>query len=375
VKKIFCLLSVFVLVGFFSACNDDDDPKAPLVIPAEYDGASFVANTATETTVLNSLAAITTEAKKGRTNGTVVTLESLQGLYTAGSPTLKSVSTTYFAGKMEGAGGYMDELAKASGGTYAPGTPTGQGGTYGGYLFDENGLEFEQLLEKGQFGAVLYKHATDLLAGTITTATVDQLVAIFGANPTFPNTNNAAKTATPDKFMANYGARRDKNDGNGLYTQMKNSFIKLQAAVKAGDEYKQEQKEAIDALTLTWEKINAGTVINYCHAAIATLSATNPTDTEKAGALHAYGEGVGFTYGWKTIPPAYKKITDAEIDEVLVLLNAPAGGTPTSYKFVTDALTELPKLQQVITKLKAIYSFTDAEIEDFKNNWVAVQGR
>ena len=371
-KPIYILATLFALV--LASCSEDE-PKAPLVVPDTYDGAAFTTNTITQTAVLTALTNITNEAKKGRTPGTVVQLSALQSLYTTGSPSLKTVSTTYFAGKMEGTGGFMDELAKASGGTYTPGTPTGQGGTYGPYLFDENGLEYEQLVEKGQFGAVLYKHATDLLAGTLTAATVDQLVAIFGANPTFPNTNNAAKTPTPDKFMANYAARRDKADGNGLYTQMKNAFIKLQAAIKAGDAYKPEQQEAIDALILTWEKINAGTVINYCQAATATLSGTNPTDAQKSGALHSYGEGVGFTHGWKTIPQQYKKITDTQIDEILVLLNAPAAGTPTSYKFVTDPVTELPKLQQVITKLKAIYGFTDAEIEDFKSNWVTVQGR
>jgi hypothetical protein len=51
-------------------------------------------------------------------------------------------------------------------------------------------------------------------------------------------------------------------------------------------------------------------------------------------------------------------MTDAQIDELLVLLNAPHNGTPTSYKFVMDFSNEYPK-----------------EIEDFKKNWVAEQGR
>jgi hypothetical protein len=361
-----------IITLFLASCNENE-PKAPLIIPTEYDGSTFSANTTTQNAVLAALTAQVNEAKKGRTPGTTVTLTSLQNLYTAGSPSLKTVSTTYFAEKMEGTGAYLDELAKASGGTYTPGTPTGQGGTYGPYLFDENGLEFEQLIDKGQFGAVLYKHATDLLSVTVTQATVDQVIAIFGTNPTFPNTTNAAKVPQPDKFMAIYGARRDKNDGNGLYSQLKTAFIKLQVALKAGDAYKAEQQEAIDAIRLTWEKINGATMINYCQQATATLSGTSVTDTQKAGALHALGEGIGFAHGFKSITA--KKITDTQLDEILVLLNAPATGTPTVYKFVTDAVTELPKLQQVITKLKGIYGFTDQEIEDFKNNWVSVQGR
>jgi hypothetical protein len=367
------IVPVLLAITVF-ACSEED-PKAPLIIPTTYDASTFAANTTTQNAVLTALANQVTEAKKGRTPGTVVTLTALQNLYTAGSPSLKTVSTTYYVGKMEGTGGYMDELAKASGGTYAPGTPTGQGGTYGPYLFDENGLEFEQLIEKGQFGAVLYKHATDLMAGTITAATPDQIIAIFGTTPAFPNTTNAANAPVPDKFMATYGARRDNNDGTGLYFQFKNACIKLQAAIKAGDDYKPEQKEALDAIALTWDKINAATIINYAQQATATLSQTTVTDAQKAGALHALGEGIGFAHGWKTIPQAYRKITDAQIDEILTLFNAPAAGTPTVYKFATDAVNELPKLQQIISKQKALYEFTDQEIEGFKNNWVTVQNR
>jgi hypothetical protein len=75
------------------------------------------------------------------------------------------------------------------------------------------------------------------------------------------------------------------------------------------------------------------------------------------------------------LPQQHKKITDTQIDAILTLLNAPANGTPTSYKFITEPVTELPKLTQIITQLKGIYGFTDAEIEEFKNNWITLQGR
>ncbi|MCW5923688.1 MAG: DUF4856 domain-containing protein [Saprospiraceae bacterium] len=362
------------LVAFaFTSCKKDE--KAPLDIPTTYDAASFAANTATEDAVRNQLDALVNEAKKGRTPGTVLNYATLSQLYSTGSPSLKSITTTYYAGRLDGAGNWLDEMAKASGLGYTPGTPVGQGGTFGGYLFDENGLEIEQLVEKGLFGAALYHHAVNLMQGTMTPASADQLVRIFGSHPDFPNTPTASKAANPDKFMANYAARRDKNDGSGLYFQMKNAFIKLQAALKAGDEYNQERDEALATIRETWEKVNAATIINYCHSVISTMSSTNPTDAQKASALHAYGECVGFIHGWRTIPQSHKKLTDAEIDEILVLLNAPYNGTPTSYKFATDPLTELPKLTQVIGKLKAKFGFSDQEIEDFKKNWVAEQGR
>ncbi len=379
-KTIQHTLVLLALTFLTFSCKDKETVKAQLQIPTAYDGAGFSTNAATQLAVRQQLTAITDEAKKGRVNGVVIAKPVLDNLFTAGNPSLKSVNTPYYAGKLEGTGGWLDKLAKASGGTYVPSaTIAGSGGTFGtgtgSYLFDENGLEMEQLIEKGQFGSVLYKHATDLVSAPLTSATADQLVAIFGANPKFPSSSDAVKHPDPDRQMAVYAARRDKNDGTGYYTQLKNNFIKLQAALKAGNEYQAEQKEAVDAIKLTWEKVNAATIINYCHTVIATMSKTAPTDNEKASALHAYGECVGFAHGWRIIAQAHKKITDAQIDETLVLLNAPANGTPTSYKFITDPATELPKLQQVIVKLKAIYGFTDQEITDFKTNWVSEQKR
>ena len=366
-------LTVCILALFFVACNDKD--KAPLEIPSAYDGSAFSSNVVTQDAVRGQLEALVNEAKKGRINGVVLDYATLTQLFNAGNPSVKNITTSYYAGRLDGAGNWLDEMAKASGTVYSPGIPTGQGGVLGGYLFDENGLEIEQLLEKGLFGAAFYNHAVSLMQGTMTPATADQLLRIYGAHPDFPNTPTAAKATNPDKFMANYAARRDNNDGNGLYFQMKNAFIKLQAALKAGDDYNQERDEALETLRLTWEKINAATVINYCHSVISIMSTTNPTDVQIGNALHAYGECVGFLHGWRTIPQDYKILSDAEIDENLVLLNAPYNGTPTSYKFATDPANELPKLTTIISNLQAKYGFSNQQVEDFKNNWVAVQGR
>ena len=371
----------FVLLQVFSSCKKDDTIPA-LIIPSAYDNATFVANATAQTNVVNQLNALTTEAKKGRISTNQLSKSNLDNLFTTGNPSLANVITPYFKGKLEGTNGWFDEIAKASNNAYVLGAPTAgaQGGVYGtgssAYLFDENGLEMEQLIEKGQFGATLYKHATDLTDGNITLATADQLLAIFGATPSFANSgSNVVAVEIRDKAMANYAARRDKNDGNGFYSQMKAQFIKLQAALKAGEKYNKDRDEALAALKLTWEKVNAATIINYCHAVVTTLSATTTTNDQKAAALHAYGECVGFTHGWKTIPQKHKKITETQIEEVLTLLNAPYNGTPTSYKFVTDAVNELPKLTQIITKLQGIYGFSDAEVESFRNNWVTVQNR
>lgn len=369
-RRILNITLAAAALSFFS-CSDDE--KSALVIPATYDATTYTANTADEQVLLTNLTNLSNEAKKGRINGTEVTSDVLNQKYTAGTPSLKSKTTTYYAGKLED---WFVELADASGETYTPAAPEegDKGGTYGGYLFSENGVEKEQLIEKGQFGAVFYNHAVALIKGQRTPDLADKLIASFGANPTFPNSNSGNVT-TPDKFLAGYAARRDKNDGTGVYTKMRDAFIKLQAALKAGDDYRKEQNEAIKVIEENWEKANAATMINYCHSVVSKLSATSPSEADYASSLHSLSECIGFIHGWRTIADDHKIVTDAQIDEILVLLNAPANGTATAYTFVTERETEVLQVQQVITKLKGIYGFTDQEIEDFKMNWVAEQGR
>ncbi len=365
-------LAIAVTTSFI-AC--DDDEKAPLIVPDDFDGSMYSTNTIAQTSLLANLTAITNEAKKGRVNGVEVSATTLNDLYNAGTPSLKASSSTYYASRLEGNDGWLAELSNASGGTFTPEDRGEEGGTFGGYLFSENGVEKEQLIEKGLFGAALYNSAVVLIQTSPRTPDLaDKLVALFGANPSFPN-SNSANVATPDKFLAGYAARRDKNDGNGFYTQIAAAFRKLQAALVAGSEYQQEQNEAIAVIEENWEKSNAATMINYCHAVISKLSTTSPSDADVASSLHSLAECIGFVHGWRTISDDHKIITDAQIDEVLALLNAPANSTATVYKFATERETELTKVQQVISKLKSIYGFTDQEIEDFKKNWVAEQGR
>jgi hypothetical protein len=168
-------------------------------------------------------------------------------------------------------------------------------------------------------------------------------------------------------------ARRDKNDGNGLYSNTRFNFIKLQAALKAGEAYQTEKNEAIAAIISNMEKANFATVVNYCHTSIANLSQTTLTDAQKAATLHAIGECIGFSMGYKGL--VNNKITNAQIDEILELLNAPVSGNGKPALFITDRVNQILKLQTIITKIQQIYNFSNVEIEDFKKNWIAEQNR
>ena len=378
-KRFSLVFQLIILVSVFLICSckkeDKTDPTPALVLPGHYDTTAFSTNTFREKAILAQFKTLVDSIKKGRSLGQVVSRTGLNLLFEQGNPSLFSLNTAEMRESLSGDAGWFARVASASGNSYTPGTPTGTGGVFGGYLFDQNGLEPEQLIEKGQFGSVLFHQACLLMESQKTPATADQVLAIMGSNPTFPNTTTVSKTARPDAWFATYLARRDKNDGQGFYDQMKRHLIRYQAACKAGEAYAADRNAASSDIRMTWEKANGATIINYCHSVISTMSKTSTTDFDKAGALHALGECIGFSTGFLAVPSRFRIITDSQLLQILDLLRAPKGQTPTCYLFVTRPVDELGRLSQVISLLKSTYGFTDTQIEDFRKNWIQEQGR
>lgn len=386
------LCAAFAMVLLLNACRDNPSAsKPPLSIPAVYDSTGYAANVATETRVRSELAALTARMQVGRAMDSVLTLASLQNLWNG--TTLQQITPQLYRSKVEVA---LVELQKATGKrTRYPweNAPVGDGGvvptTNGGrtgYLYDENMLEMEQVIEKGLFTAAMYNHAVSLIRGNITEATIDRLVEIYGAKPGFAN-NERNTDPQRDRFTAQYAARRsDINNPNSLYEQIKRNLITAKTAVRAGAEYREERDKALADFKLNWEKVLAATVINYCHATLAALTSGVRDDATVTSAMHAYGEAVGFLSGWKAVPASERRISDTQIDELLERLRAPFDRTAVaeSYRFLSTSPTaaELFRLDGrndpgvgVIERLAQIYGFTDAEVESFKLNWVAQQNR
>ncbi|WNJ20698.1 hypothetical protein [Pontibacter sp. G13] len=363
------------VMGMFSAAlmlTSCDEEPAPFVVPDTYDGNSFEVNAASELELIDDVNALASLMKTGRSGATVAAAD-VEALYT---PNLQAVTTTYYQDKIMGTEGWIANLAASSGNTFDPLNATqGDGGVFGGYLFDENGLELQQVFEKGLYMAALYNQAA-VVASEPNATTADKLVALFGANPDFNNSDNGDLHDNPDVLMAKYVARRDQNDGNGFYTNMGEGFRALQAAY-ADEEtvYETEASAALETIFTNWEAGNAATVINYLYSAIGKFSATTPTDEDLGSALHSYSESVGFLHGLRTVSSPYRIISDAQIDAVLALMNAPYDGTPTSYLLITDAFNQVSKLETAVQSLAAVYGFSETELESFKSNWISVQGR
>ncbi len=347
----------------------------PLEFPTQYDGSNFVASTYDQYALRLQYNALVNEAQKGRDSGVVVLYSDLSNLFNTGNPSLKNSASAYFATQMDTTLGWLKDLAQSSGLKYIPGTSSNKGGVYHGYLFNERGLELQQLIEKGLLSATFFHTATQLMSDGVTLEESDQILALFGAHPDFPNTPTLGKANNPDELMAKYAAQRDQNDQTGFYSDIKAAFIRLQTSVKAGNKYQQDQEKAAKDICLLWEKISYATVVHSCQKFTQIMSKSFVQENDRAKALHHYAEAVGLIYGWRTLNKSYKRVSDLEIDSLLSQLRVAPNMQAQSYLFIVDPYNAFPNIYQVEQAIQTKFQFTQKEMEDFKSDWVFEQGR
>lgn len=375
--------SLLLLVVLFFSCKKETTTEptpstdSSLKIPDNYVSDRYDQHVVAEKSVLDQMLAFNVFMKKGVIRTNILTTDSLNWYFaSAGTPSIKSFTAPYYQNKIEDPNGYFAVLAASTGKSWDYTTaPNATGGVIHNRLVDRYGVETLEVIDKGLYASALYNRIIELLSQDLNDSIIDKMVAIYGASPAFPNTTTAANTPTPDAFIANYTARRDKNDGNGLYTKIKKSFLKLQASVRGGAQYNADKTQAIADLKLNIEKALIATAANYCHGAISKLSATSQDTTTIAGALHDLGEAIGFIHGFKGVDPAHRRISDAQVDQLLNYMHFPPDGTPAAYLFVSQGATNLPRLIDALNLIQTIYGFSTTEMEEFKQNWITVQGR
>ncbi len=362
-SNFFYLLAALAFV--FVACDDDEDTNAPtpsLNIPSEYTSASFDANVTAENTVIDELADLTSAANAAEADAQTTPVSAIDYPSTLSSVTLPGYRTLiqdWLAELVNSANSPTPFQNPGLGGTPADGE---EGGLLGTRLLDENGLELKQMVQKGSFGAALYNHALTVINGDLSNSSaIDKLVEIHGADVAFDPANTTA--------AATYSRRRsDLVAETGFFYDIRDNLITAKAAIEAGSSFNAERDEALASYLLNWEKSNFATVIFYCNATKVQLqdAAALPDGPDKeealGNALHAYAEGVAFAHGFKGL--SQKQITDAQIDDILELLLAPAGQTPESYRFLNE-VSLLANLDQIIDDIQAIYGFSETEVTGF----------
>jgi len=350
------------------SATDDDGSSADLEIPDTYTSTDFDTNVTAENTVVDELADMTSDANAAEANAQMTMVGPI-----AYPATLESVTLDSYGTLIEN---WLVELVAAANSPDGFQTPAigevpsedQDGGLLGTRLLDEFGLELEQMVQKGSFGAALYNHAITVVNGIkngsegfTDSGAIDRLVEIHGTEVTFDPTLTTA--------AATYSRRRsDLTAETGFFYDIETNLITAKAAMEAGSDFDDERDAALDAYLLNWEESNYATVIYYANATIEQLNAAflleegEDRDVALGDALHAYAEGVAFTHGFKGV--SIKEITDDEIDDLLELFLAPEAEDPESYRFINEP-TLLTRMEDIIDEVQDIYGFTDAEVESF----------
>ncbi|MBP6386808.1 MAG: hypothetical protein KA313_04475 [Pseudarcicella sp.] len=364
-----------------ASCKDDvkdiittiNEDLPALEIPAKYDTTTFAANTTDIYALRTNLKGILDSLNKGRTKNNRQVATEMRALFEKGTPSLSGITNPVFKNEI------LDlftknELAYQNTQAFDPTkTPAenGNGGIFNGYLLDENGIEFKEATEKQLFSWSMYRYAEELLTKNLNQASIDKAIALFGANANFPNTNVASATVPkPDLFLARYVAQRSLAE-SGLYIDIKKGFIKLQAAVKAGEKYKKIQEETVTNILRNWEKGAAATAIFYLISVETNLMTTD--QTKKTGLIHNFNEGIFIIKSWKGLQN--KQITDAQVDELLALLYMPNNEKPALYKVTVPAndTESIAKIKSAKNRLKEIYGFSDDDMKAFAINRITVR--
>lgn len=335
-----------------------------VVIPTTYDGASFTVNAGAELALGTSLEGL--DAKMASTEGdqtTTVTGTDLAALYNGGAPSLRSVSSTTVQGLVDT---YLSDFGAAQGKTWQPSDAQADGGaTTGGKfkgLFYESrvGTDMRAATAKALLGGSLYNHALGVMQQGMSDATVDKLLALFGATPAFANSTNVEAGANGDRFVAALASKRDdKSQPTGLYRRMRSSLLTMKAAV-TNPACRADFDAALAQYRRGWEQATFASAIFALNAAAEQGLVPDSAPL----ALHSFGEALGLIQGFKGLPVDQRKISDAQIDGILTQIHADA-----PFTLITDAGTRKLDLTSAINTIAGIEEFDAGAIESFKKNF------
>ena len=243
---------------------------------------------------------------------------------------------------------FMDALAAASidnantasdgvAGTLSSGTST--------YLFDANGVEHVQVIEKGLMGAVFLNQALNVYFGsgkmdvdnetavdptagkyyTTMEHHFDESFGYFGVDTDFP-------TVVPNRFWGKYCNNQDAL--LNCNADMMNCFLKGRAAITAKE--LTDRDGAIQEIRREWEEISAYQAMAYLDGAIANFG------TDDAKFLHELSEAYAFAWNLRYAPVETRRM-DATAHATLM------AQFPTNFWSVT--LADLNNIKNTINSI------------------------
>jgi len=222
---------------------------------------------------------------------------------------------------------FMDDIATASVDN-ATNATDGQAGTLSSgastYLFDANGVEQVQVIEKGLMGAVFFNQATNTYFGAgkmdvdnITAVDAgagkyytemehhwDEAFGYFGVSTDFP-------TTVPDRFWGKYCNNQDAaiNCNADMMTQ----FLKGRAAITRN--VLADRDASIEAIRTEWEDISANQAMTYLDDAIGYFG------SDDAKFLHVLSEAYAFAWNLRYSPVETRRMDNTEHATLMAMFN------------------------------------------------------
>lgn len=300
-KTLFSLLLLAPL--FFTACNDDDDNQvvAELEVPEAFtfENVSFDGQLS-RLAQLGELKSYMVTAQ----DGNVLDADRLKAMYANEDGANfsrayeKDIRSKTFEIVREDFDAYLEALAQNSASTTpaangVAGLSTSADGEKT-YVFNENGIEYVQIIEKGLMGACFYYQGTTIYLGsgrmdvdneivepgegTAMEHHWDESFGYFGVPLDFPSNTDGLV------FWGDYC--NDRNADLGTNSIM-DAFLTGRAAISAKDLETRDQQ--IEIVREKWELVSASTAIHYLNSALE-----NTDDNTRK--FHALSEAVAFAW-------------------------------------------------------------------------------
>lgn len=338
-RKLLLSLSLFSLVSIIlNSCKKGKDTnKYDVPTTYTFDSVDYSG----QTTRLDMITELLTEVKKGNTSGTIVSAQKLKDMYAninnqftvaALNTSGKKLKDKTFASEQTIIESYFDLLETASQSTQ-PGS-NGVAGIVGTRLYDANGIEYKEAIEKGLMGALIYYQISEVyLSESEIGASIaksnrqhhwDEAFGYYGVPVDFPS------NLTGIRYWGKYGNERDAL--LGVNATIMNAYLKGRAAINNDDNAEVTKQASVIRENL--EKVLAGTVLHYINDAIDAFGDDNTRN-------HTLNEFTGIVRALKF--NSAKKISDAQIADILNLVG-------TNYYNVT-----LPNLNAAKNSLSTIY--------------------
>lgn len=371
--------------GSPGAAGDTGSSACTVTPPSTWSAPDWETNAAPALELVNRLPALTGAAlMQGAEAGTLVDpleLSDLTAAFEAGDPSLSDAATEYFRGVANTSFGDFVAAIEAGAqdlvdeeGEWDPGADGGIWSTPA-RAFNTGGLEIRQVVDKGAFGGLFYGYAVGLTTGPIDEATIDAIVAAFGANSGLnPGRSNDPDEEKRNRFSANYLFQM------GLYGEARQALIDAKAYAQ-DDDCAVERDAALVHFFRTWELGLFARHIFYSNAGAKDVAAASSADDVPAAlqaALHKQAEGVGLALGLYGLPDptsgplagAARLMSDDDVAAALAPLGIDVESPladATLGEFVSDPEGYADAVTEVEDAIADVFGLTPQDVEAFRN--------